>query len=65
MEKIKIAICGGGIASLCLAHALIVQHSQWEVRVFEASAEPRNESAAIGLEYNSQLALSLIGDIES
>ncbi|EME48631.1 hypothetical protein DOTSEDRAFT_67616 [Dothistroma septosporum NZE10] len=60
MASLKIAISGGGIASLCLAHCLTRQHPQWEVKVFEAAPELREEGAAIGLGSNAQDALKLM-----
>lgn len=60
MDNVKIAIAGGGIASLCLAHSLTSQHPEWEVKIFEASPHLREEGAAIGLATNAQEALKLI-----
>lgn len=60
MERLKIAIAGGGIASLCLAHSLTSKHPEWEVKIFEASPQLREEGAAIGLAANAQEALQLI-----
>lgn len=59
-ERLKIAIAGGGIASLCLAHSLTTKHPQWSVKIFEASPQIRDEGAAIGLATNAQEALGLI-----
>jgi salicylate hydroxylase len=59
MEQLKIAICGGGIASLCLAHALC-KHPQLHVTIYEASLTFRDEGAAVGLGSNAQEALRLI-----
>lgn len=60
MAPFKIAIAGSGIASLCLAHSLISKHPQWEVKIFEAGPELREEGAAIGLGSNAQEALQLM-----
>ena len=60
MAPLKIAISGGGIASLCLAHTLTTSHPQWEVKIFEAAPELREEGAAIGLGMNAQEALKLM-----
>lgn len=60
MEKLKIAICGGGITSLCLAYALTASDERWAVKIFEASSVYREESAAIGLGCNGQQAVALI-----
>lgn len=60
MAPLKIAISGGGIASLCLAHCLTSKHPQWEVKIFEAAPELREEGAAIGLGMNAQEALKLM-----
>ena len=60
MERLKVAICGGGIASICLAHALINKHPRSEIKIFEANHVFREEGAAIGLGSNAQEALSLI-----
>nr|POE49500.1 uncharacterized protein c23c11.06c [Quercus suber] len=60
MQRLRVAIAGGGIASLCLAHALNKQHPGWEIKIFEGSRELRDEGAAIGLGSNAQQALALI-----
>lgn len=62
MSKLRLAISGGGIASICLAHALVAQHPQWDVKVFEAraDAELRDDGGAFGLASNAQTALALI-----
>ncbi|KAK4504254.1 hypothetical protein PRZ48_005170 [Zasmidium cellare] len=61
MEKtLRIAIAGGGIASLCLAHSLTTQHPDWSIQIYEASPQIRDEGAAIGLATNAQEALKLI-----
>ena len=60
MASLRIAICGGGIASICLAHALTIRHPDWEVKIFEASSTKREQSAAVGLGSNAQEALAMI-----
>ena len=60
MEQVQIAICGSGIAGLCLAHALLRRQPQWQIRIFEASETLREEGAAVGLGSNAQEALALI-----
>lgn len=60
MQELKIAISGGGIASLCLAYALARRHPQWDIKVFEAGESSRDEGAALGLGENAQAALALI-----
>lgn len=60
MERLRVAICGGGVASLCLAHALHEKCPQYEVKIFEASPAFREDGAAVGLGGNAQAALKLI-----
>ena len=59
MERLNIAICGSGLASLCLAHALS-KHTHLQVKIFEASPVFRDDGAAYGLGSNAQEALALI-----
>lgn len=48
MEPLRISICGGETASLCLAYVLC-QASEHQVSILEASTGIRDEGAAIGL----------------
>ncbi|KAK4495204.1 hypothetical protein PRZ48_013531 [Zasmidium cellare] len=62
-KKIKVAICGGGIAGLCLLYGLL-KHAHLEVTLYEASSEiAGDEGAGVGLAPNAIRALRLI-DLE-
>ena len=58
--KISIAICGGGIAAVCLAYGLL-QHAHLDVKIYEANQILREDGAAVGLGGNAQEALQLLG----
>lgn len=59
-KKIKVAICGGGIAGLCLLYGLL-KHAHLDVTLYETSPEiAGDEGAGVGLAPNAIRALQLI-----
>lgn len=59
-KKIRVAICGGGIAGLCLLYGLL-KHQHLDVTLYEASSEiAGDEGAGVGLAPNAIRALKLI-----
>lgn len=59
-SKIRVAICGGGIAGLCLLYGLLKQE-HLDVTLYEASPEiAGDEGAGVGLAPNAIRALKLI-----
>lgn len=59
-SKVRVAICGGGIAGLCLLHGLL-KHDHLDVTLYEASPEiAGDEGAGVGLAPNAIRALRLI-----
>lgn len=59
-KKIKVAICGGGIAGLCLLYGLL-KHTHLDVTLYEAATEiAGDEGAGVGLAPNAIRTLKLI-----
>lgn len=60
MQKIEVAIVGGGIAGLALAAGLI-KHRHLDVHVYEAVARYSDVGAGLALHLNAIKAMALIG----
>ena len=57
--KLRVAICGGGLAGAAIANALI-HHPHLEVHIYESSSTFSERGAAVGLAINAQKALDVI-----
>jgi 2-polyprenyl-6-methoxyphenol hydroxylase-like FAD-dependent oxidoreductase len=58
--RIRVAICGGGIAGSCLFHSLL-QHQHLDVHIFESASNFKDVGGALGITRNAITALELIG----
>jgi salicylate hydroxylase len=58
--RIRVAICGGGIAGSCLFHSLL-QHQHLDVHIFESASNFKDVGGALGITRNAIMALELIG----
>lgn len=62
IQKIRIAIAGGGIAGATLINALL-KHEHLDVHIYESAAEFSERGAAVGLSRIAQDALNEIGTL--
>lgn len=60
VQRLRIAISGGGLAGVTLAHALL-RHPHLDVHIYESAPEFSEQGAAVGLSGNAQRALSEMG----
>ena len=58
-KRIKLAICGGGIAGICLAIGLR-KHHHIDAQLFEAGDTFKERGAGVGLSQNAQRAMEMI-----